>query len=193
MLNVLTEQRIPFVEVSEPPKLGLLRGRFQKDAEKSVWEGLMDAVASLEGAGAEVTELSLPSSFEYVHSAHTIIFAAEAASIHEEGFLEDPTAYRPKMRSHIAAGLLVPSSAYLRAKRIRGVFIEDIRELLTGIDCLLTPSSLTPALKGLQSTGDPAFNAPWSFCGFPATTIPCGLTDEGLPLGIQFTGPPYGE
>jgi len=177
----------------EPPKLGLLRGYYEKTADESVWEGLMDAAGRLEEAGAEVVELQLSLSFEYVHPAHSIIFAAEAASVHEEGFRKNPESYKPKMRSQVAAGLLIPSPAYLRAKRIRGVFAMEARDLLGEADCLLTPSSVTPALRGLESTGDPAFNAPWSFCGFPSITIPCGLTGDGLPLGLQLTGPPYGE
>ena len=177
----------------EPPKLGLLRGYYEKTAEESVWEGLMDAAVRLEEAGAEVVELQLPRSFECVHPAHRIIFAAEAASVHEEGFRKNPESYKPKMRSQVAAGLLIPSPAYLRAKRIRGVFAMEARDLLGEADCLLTPSSVTPALRGLESTGDPAFNAPWSFCGFPSITVPCGLTVDGLPLGAQLTGLPYGE
>jgi aspartyl-tRNA(Asn)/glutamyl-tRNA(Gln) amidotransferase subunit A len=176
-----------------PPKLGLLRGYYQEAADEAVWEGLLDAAGRLQDAGAEVVELQLPRSFEYVHPAHGIIFSAEAASVHEEGFRTGPDAYKPKMRSHVAAGLLIPSHAYLRAKRIRGVFAMEARDLLGEVDCLLTPSSVTPALRGLGSTGDPAFNAPWSFCGFPAITVPCGLTKDGLPLGAQLTGLPFGE
>jgi amidase len=69
----------------------------------------------------------------------------------------------------------------------------EARDLLGEADCLLTPSAVTPALKGLESTGDAAFNAPWSFCGFPAITVPSGFTGNGLPLGVQLTGLPYGE
>jgi aspartyl-tRNA(Asn)/glutamyl-tRNA(Gln) amidotransferase subunit A len=177
----------------DPPKLGLLRDYYQKAADEAVWEGLMEAADRLEAAGAEVEELQLPRSFEYVHPAHRIIFAAEAASVHEEAYRRNPESYRPHMRSQVATGLLVPSPAYLRAKRIRGVFGMEARDLLGEADCLLTPSSVTPALRGLESTGDAAFNAPWSFCGFPAITVPCGFTGDGLPLGVQLTGLPHGE
>jgi aspartyl-tRNA(Asn)/glutamyl-tRNA(Gln) amidotransferase subunit A len=175
------------------PKLGLLRRYYEETAEEAVWAGLMDAANRLEAAGADIIDVQLPPSFEYVHPAHSIIFAAEAASVHEEGFTRDPDAYKPKMRNHVAAGLLIPTPAYLRAKRIRGVFAMEARDLLGDVDCLLTPSSVTPALRGLESTGDPAFNAAWSFCGFPAITVPCGLTGDGLPLGLQLTGLPHGE
>ena len=193
MLNVLSGVEHRPDPDPEPPKLGLLRGYYQEAAEESVWEGLMDAAGGLQDAGAEVLELQLPRSFEYVHPAHGIIFSAEAASVHEEGFRRDPASYKPKMRSQVAAGLLIPSPAYLRAKRIKGVFAMEARDLLEEVDCLLTPSSVTPALRGLESTGDPAFNAPWSFCGFPVITVPCGLTGDGLPLGLQLTGLPFAE
>jgi Asp-tRNA(Asn)/Glu-tRNA(Gln) amidotransferase A subunit family amidase len=47
------------------------------------------------------------------------------------------------------------------------------------------PATVTPP-PGRDSTGDPAFNAPWSYLGWPALTIPAGLTPEGLPVGLQF-------
>ena len=191
MLEVLSGVKNNYHTISNPPKLGILRDYYEKTGDDSVWNGLLEATDKLEKSGAEIIELELPRSFKYVHSAHTIIFAAEAASVHEGKFTIDSTVFRPKMRSHIATGLLIPSSAYIRAKRIKGVFSLEAQDLLEEVDCLLTPSSVTPALKGLKSTGDPAFNVPWSFCGFPAITIPCGLTEESLPVGIQLTGQPF--
>ena len=167
--------------------------KLQEDADERVWLGFENAIEKLENKGADVVELPFPTSYEYVHPAHSIIFAAEAASVHEKEFRKDPSKYKPKMRGHIASGLLIPSSAYLRAKRIKGIFSGEVKSLLTDVDCLLTPSSVTPALKGLESTGDPAFNVPWSFSGFPTISVPCGFTEEGLPLGIQISGEPYSE
>jgi aspartyl-tRNA(Asn)/glutamyl-tRNA(Gln) amidotransferase subunit A len=193
MLNVLSGIEHRPEVTPDPPKLGLLSGYYEETADESVWEGLMGAAGRLEGAGAEIVDVQLPRSFEFVHPAHSIIFAAEAASVHEAGFTQESGSYKPKMRNHVAAGLLIPTPAYLRAKRIKGVFAMEARDLLGDVDCLLTPSSVTPALRGLESTGDPAFNAVWSFCGFPAMTVPFGLTGDGLPLGLQLTGLPHGE
>jgi Asp-tRNA(Asn)/Glu-tRNA(Gln) amidotransferase A subunit family amidase len=93
----------------------------------------------------------------------------------------------------IATGLFVPASTYLKAQQIRSQFIREITEILSGFDGFITPATTTPAPKGLTSTGDPAFNAPWSFCGLPAITVPSGVTEEGLPLGIQLVGHPFAE
>ncbi len=61
------------------------------------------------------------------------------------------------------------------------------------LDCLITPAATMPAPKSLESTGDPAFNAPWSFCGFPSITIPSGLAKGRLPMGIQLVGRSFEE
>ena len=46
---------------------------------------------------------------------------------------------------------------------------------------------------GADTTGDPAFNSPWSFTGLPTVSIPAGWSPEGLPLAIQLVGLPWKE
>jgi Asp-tRNA(Asn)/Glu-tRNA(Gln) amidotransferase A subunit family amidase len=53
------------------------------------------------------------------------------------------------------------------------------------LGCLVMPSTLGPA-PGMETTGDPAFNSPWSYLGWPSLTIPCGRAENGLPIGLQF-------
>jgi aspartyl-tRNA(Asn)/glutamyl-tRNA(Gln) amidotransferase subunit A len=53
------------------------------------------------------------------------------------------------------------------------------------LGCLVMPATLGPA-PGIETTGDPAFNSPWSYVGWPSLTIPCGLAADGLPCGLQF-------
>ena len=168
-----------------PLRLGLLGGFFEEHADEEVWTGFVDAVERLRDAGAEVTEIPLPPSFGVVHAAHRLIIASEAASVHQDNFRTRRDEYRVGIRGLVSSGLLVPASAYVRAQRIRGRFVREAEAALRGVDCLVTPSAPTPALRGLESTGDPAFNAPWSLCGFPTVTVPSGLTREGLPLGMQ--------
>ena len=197
MLEVLAEGGTPkgskSFDESSPLKLGLLRGYFQKHADESVWDGFEDAISRLRDAGADVVETPLPPSFAVVHAAHRLIMASEAASVHEEHFRTRREDYRIGQRGTIASGLMVPASAYLRAQRIKGRFTREVKDILRSVDCLVTPPAPTPALRGIESTGDPAFNAPWSLIGFPSMTLPSGLTGDGLPLGIQLIDSPYEE
>ncbi len=175
------------------PKLGILGGYFKEKAEEGVWEGFGNAVERLGDAGAELLEVKLPEVFRVVHAAHRLIMASEAASVHGELFRERRAEYRVGIRGLVSSGLLVPAHAYVNALRIRGMFIQEARAMLKGVDSLLTPSAPTAAPLGLESTGDPSFNAPWSLCGFPVITVPSGLNRDGLPLGVQLTGLPFQE
>jgi len=59
----------------------------------------------------------------------------------------------------------------------------------TGIDVWVSPAAAGPAPRGLDSTGDPAMNLPWTFAGLPAVTVPAGRASNGLPLGFQIVAP----
>src|SRR5262249_41193273 len=61
-----------------------------------------------------------------------------------------------------------------------------------GVDALATPATIGPA-PDRSTTGDPAFNSPWSYTGLPAVNFPIGLSPDGLPLGLQLIGRPGGE
>ncbi len=53
------------------------------------------------------------------------------------------------------------------------------------IDLWIAPSTVGPAPRGLDSTGDPIMNLPWTQAGLPAISLPFGVDTEGLPLGVQ--------
>ncbi len=176
-----------------PPRLGLLKEFFYDNTHEEVRMNIDEAAQRIEESGAEVKEVRLPASFSAVHAAHRIVMNSEAAAFHEATFRSRMLDYRLNIRGIIASGLLVSASTYLKAQRIRSQFIREMATVMERFDCLLTPATTTPALRGLSSTGDPAFNSPWSFCGFPSITVPSGLTKDGLPLGIQLLGRPFDE
>jgi amidase len=83
--------------------------------------------------------------------------------------------------------------AFLLAQEARERFRHEAAALAVRYDALLTPTVGAPAPKGLESTGDPYFCAPWSAAGMPAIALPSGLDEEGLPLSIQLVGAPFAE
>ena len=56
------------------------------------------------------------------------------------------------------------------------------------LDLWIAPSAPGPAPNGLESTGDPIMNLPWTHCGLPTLNIPSGFNPKGLPLGTQLAG-----
>ncbi len=61
--------------------------------------------------------------------------------------------------------------------------LEAIDDQVSGFDALVMPATIGPA-RASSTTGDPAFNSPWSYTGSPAVSFPIGLSPEGLPLAI---------
>ncbi len=175
------------------PRIGVPTTYFNETGTEEVIRNYTDTVSQLACAGAEVVYISLPASFKAIHATHRIIMYSEAAAVHEAKFRENPQQYRPHLQGEIYSGLLIPASSYLHAQRIRGIFRKELQAAMENVDVLLTPSAPTTALNGLASTGDAAFNVPWSIAGYPTVTLPSGLTKNGLPFGVQLIAKPYKE
>ena len=59
-----------------------------------------------------------------------------------------------------------------------------------GFDLWISPPALGAAPRGLDSTGDPVMNLPWTHAGMPAVCLPAGRSAEGLPMGLQVAARP---
>jgi len=193
MLAALTDKEKPWSVPEKPPRIGVLRGYFKENAQETVWKGYEETITKLWGEGAEMIEVDLPENFKLVPDAHRVIMAVEVAAVHEDQIRTRKDEYGEYIRGFIMSGLLVPATAYLRAQRLRGTIIEDMKKLIDQYDCVVCPSTTDTAPEGLEWTGSPAFNAPWSLTGFPSITVPSGLAPNGLPLGLQLVGTPLSE
>ena len=176
-----------------PPRIGLIREYFLEQCDDEIKRHTEDVAQRLSHAGASVEELALPESFASCHPAHRVVMNVEAAAFHEDLFKERPDDYGPVLSRTIETGMLVPGVRYLEAQRLRRRFKEEITALVSRVDVLLTPTTVTPAPRDLNTTGDPMFQTPWTFAGLPTVTIPSGLSQSDLPLGIQLVGRPFGE
>ena len=179
---------------TEPPRLGLLnRGYFYERATEEVRRHTDAAAQQLAQAGAVIEELELPASFDTAPDVQRIVMNVECAAFHEEFFRHRADEYGPRLRANIEMGLLIPSVTYLQAQRLRRQFRRDLTELAGRVDALLMPATPAPAPQDLNTTGDAAFQAPWTSAGLPTVVVPSGLSEDGLPLGVQFAAPPFEE
>jgi aspartyl-tRNA(Asn)/glutamyl-tRNA(Gln) amidotransferase subunit A len=133
--------------------------------------------------------LRLPQSFDEVLVWHRRIMAAEAAAHHRANFPARRSQYGPRIAGLLDEGLTLPAVDYaealLRREGLRGELARLLNANEDVLGCMVMPSTLGPAPPA-DTTGDPAFNSPWSYLGWPALTIPCGLAAGGLPVGLQF-------
>jgi aspartyl-tRNA(Asn)/glutamyl-tRNA(Gln) amidotransferase subunit A len=179
--------------LSRPPLIGVVQDFYRKNSEAQVWQNTQKALARLKKAGARGENVKMPASFAVVHDAHRVVMRTEGAAFHEKFYEKHADLYRPKLRELVEIGSLIPGVHYLGAYRIKREFRRDMDKVMERYDFLLTPSTSSPAPRGIQSTGDAWFQVPWSFSGLPTITLPSGLSREGLPLGIQMVGKAFGE
>ena len=179
--------------LDRPPSIGVVKGFFYDRSSQEVRSHTESMVQKLAQAGAAVQEVNLPSSFATAHSCQRIVMNVECAAYHEEFFLRRADEYGPNLRANIEMGMLVPGVEYLQAQRLRREFRRDMVELAKQVDVLLTPATPDIAPRDLNTTGDAAFQSPWTSCGFPAVTVPAGLSEAGLPLAIQLAALPFEE
>lgn len=175
------------------PRIGLPHGFFFDLADDAVREATEAACGVFKQGGGEITQVSLPKSFADVHQMHRLIMFAESAAYHEQRFSRKPEAFSQGLRAQIEEGLLLPAAAYAEARRHQVVFRRDLQACFRVVDVLVTPTTPSTAPEGLSSTGDPVFNIPWSYSGYPTVVIPVSLADDGLPIGIQLVARPFDE
>jgi aspartyl-tRNA(Asn)/glutamyl-tRNA(Gln) amidotransferase subunit A len=172
--------------------LGLIDEPFVKRATPEARAHLAEVLRTLEARGARMETVRLPPLMASVHAAVITVSRAEVGAIHADWHRRHADAYRPRIRAGIELGQCIPSDVYLRAQRIRRQARQDLAPLLARYDALVMPSALGPA-PDRSTTGDAAFNGPWTGLGVPTLSLPTGLGPDGLPLGTQLIGAPFEE
>ena len=185
-------------------KVGLPRAGFFESLEPDVAEALAVAVAELESLGAEPVEVTLPY-LDEVLGAHRAIIFSEAACYHQPLLEDRAEQYSEQVRLQLEAGLFLPAVDYLKGQRVRRAVRKAWARTFASVDCLLTPASQAVATRFGAQTVDlpggptPILHAylglllPFNLSGHPAMAVPCGLSQEGLPIGMQLVGRPFDE
>jgi len=170
------------------PKLGVVRFEQWSRAEPEQKKVFDAAVATLRDAGAVVDELELAELDKVNWAAINTILLSEAAAFFSDLVARYPDRSSDILKTHVANGKTTLAIDYLGARaaqeKQRSAFATEIK----GYDAVLTLPAFGEAPRGLHSTGDAAYCAPWTFLGAPAVTLPAGFGPNGLPLGIQLVG-----
>ena len=63
-----------------------------------------------------------------------------------------------------------------------------MNNMASRVDVVMTPATPAPAPRDLNTTGDAAFQVPWTAAGLPTVAVPTGLSELGMPMAVQFGG-----
>lgn len=153
----------------------------------------------LQGIGITVQRVSVFPDIETINSAHQEMIACDFSRVHRKWFEDHGHLYHEKSRELVQQGQAVPEARYIAALEGRRVLRQRLGEILARAeaDILISPATVSDAPRGLDATGSPIMNLPWTYAGLPTVSIPLaglphGTGTHGLPLGIQIAGA-FGE
>jgi len=203
-------------------RLGVPEEYFVEGMEPGARKAVDEAISVLEGLGASIRPVSLPTT-RYALACYYIIAPSECSAnlarydgvkygysyqdtddmweamekTREYGFGSEVT--RRVMLGTYALSTGYYDAYYLKAQQARTLIREDFDRVFQDVDALVTPTSPVTAFKIGEMTGDPVqmylidvCTLPVNIAGLPGLSVPCGFSD-GLPVGMQFIGPHFSE
>jgi aspartyl-tRNA(Asn)/glutamyl-tRNA(Gln) amidotransferase subunit A len=203
-------------------RIGVPREYFVDGMDSGVSARVRAAIGGLESLGCRVEEISLPHT-EYAVAAYYLIATAEASSNlarfdgvryglrAESSSLDEMyrrtrmAGFGPEVRRRILLGTYALSAGYydayyLKAQKVRTLILEDFEKAFRQVDLIATPTTPTTAFRIGEKTRDPLdmylndiFTLPTSLAGLPGISIPCGTSEDGMPVGLQLIGNHFQE
>jgi len=208
-------------------KIAIPKEYFVEGMDKEVKQALEEAIVVLKKLGANFKEVTLPHT-DYAVATYYIVATAEASSNLarfdgvQYGLRATPAKTRrsfmidmyeetrglgfgAEAKRRLILGTYVLSAGYydayyLRAQKVRTLIRRDFEEVFKEFDCIITPTSPTPAFKIGEKTDDPLsmylsdiYTISVNLAGIPALSLPCGFTKNNLPIGLQILAKPFAE
>jgi aspartyl-tRNA(Asn)/glutamyl-tRNA(Gln) amidotransferase subunit A len=202
-------------------RVGVPRDLLKEGVEPGVRDAFESGLRGLEAAGAMLTDVALPHASLAIPVYYLVANAeassnlarydgvrygtrAEATTL-SEMYYRTRARFGAEVKRRIMIGTFVLSAGYydayyVKAQQVRALIRKDYDEAFTHVDVIALPTSPTVAFKLGERTADPlqmyladVFTAAANLAGLPAISIPCGLTTEKLPVGLQLTARPFDE
>jgi aspartyl-tRNA(Asn)/glutamyl-tRNA(Gln) amidotransferase subunit A len=179
-------------------RIGVVRPAEGKGVDPEVLKAFDAAVELLRGTGFKPQTATLPDlPFEPVA---VVFIVCEAAAAFE------PLISSGQVRQLVDSGAPLAEEAaktvtgadYVRAMQVRRIIQSELAKMFESFDLLISPTlpfTATPIASNLEeafSVSDP-LGAAGNVAGLPSLSVPCGLSKDGLPIGMQIVGPPLGE
>ncbi|GGX62928.1 glutamyl-tRNA(Gln) amidotransferase subunit A [Litorimonas cladophorae] len=181
---------------------------------QALWD---NGIEMMKAAGAEIVPISLPHT-KYALPAYYVVAPAEASSnlarydgmryglrvdgkdLTDTYELTRTDGFGDEVRRRIMIGTYVLSAGYydayyLRAQKVRTRIVQDFENAWESCDAILTPTAPSAAFAVGRKVSDPVqmylndiFTVTTNLAGLPGVSVPAGLDQNGLPLGLQIIG-----
>ena len=204
-------------------KIGFPSALFGRGLDEEVGVAVKAAVDVYRKLGAEVVEIDLPHAQYAIAVYYIIATAEASSNLARfdgvrYGFRAEDTpelrqmyrktreeGFGPEVKRRIMLGTYVLSAGYYdayyrKAQQVRTLIKEDFRKAFEQCDAIITPTAPTPAFSLGEKVDDPLamylndiYTVTANLAGVPGLSVPCGLSSNRLPMGMQLLGPYWSE
>ena len=185
-------------------RIGVPTHYFFDRAIPEIAEAAQNAIAVLEGLGAEVREVDI-AHIDHAAAAALVLYLSEGTAYHDDHIATIGELYTDQVRLFLEIGNYVLAKDYLHAQRYRTLLGHAMADVLAEVDVLAMPSlPITAQPLGqekidIRGETDSVFGAilrntePFDLTGLPALVVPCGIASDGMPMSLQIAGRPFDE
>jgi aspartyl-tRNA(Asn)/glutamyl-tRNA(Gln) amidotransferase subunit A len=203
-------------------KIGIPKEYFGEGIDMEVREAIQSAIKKLQDMGAEVEEMSLPHA-EFSLAAYYLIMPVEVSAnlsrydgvryglsvpgnnLEETYIHSRSQGFGPEAKRRIMVGAYASSAGYFdayykKAKLAQDLIRQDFVDAFKKYDLLVTPTCPTPAFKFGEKAADPLamyladiYTVALNIAGVPGVSVPAGVAQNGLPIGVQLIAPHFKE
>jgi aspartyl-tRNA(Asn)/glutamyl-tRNA(Gln) amidotransferase subunit A len=185
-------------------RLGVPGEHYFDVVSEEVMAAFSAALDEARALGWSVEHVSLPN-LRYALGAELAIISSEASAWHRKRMGRSAELYSGNVRRELDAGMMVMATDYLLGQRARRLIGREFREALATVDLIVTPTvpitapRITDSTVEIQGRTFSVLDAIWrnlyptNLTGLPSISVPCGLSAQRLPIGLQLIGPAFQE
>ena len=204
-------------------RIGVSRKLLGEGLDVEVRAAIEQAIDAYRALGVEIVEIDLPHAKYAIAVYYIIATAEASSNLarfdgvrygfraEEAPGLRDmyrrtrDEGFGAEVKRRVMLGTYVLSAGYydayyLKAQKVRALLRQDFASAFEKCDLILTPTTPTPAFKAGEKVDDPLamylndiYTVTANLAGIPGISVPCGLSSEGLPIGMQLLGPYWSE
>lgn len=175
-------------------RIGVPRAHYFENVDPQILQAVEQALEVLGDLSAGVRNVEMPEL-----PADLPVIGSEAWAYHRDLVAAHSEDYHPEILGRIRGGESIPNADYVDAKNNVTLARKAIASVFEEVDVLVTPTVPTLPIRiddERATTSDLELTAntvPFNSYGIPTISLPCGFSREGLPIGLQISGPRLGE
>jgi aspartyl-tRNA(Asn)/glutamyl-tRNA(Gln) amidotransferase subunit A len=204
-------------------RIGVARALLGEGLDPEVRNAVEKAIEAYRALGAEIIDVELPHAKYAIAVYYIIATAEASSNLARYdgvryGFRAENApglrdmyrrtrdeGFGPEVKRRIMLGTYVLSAGYydayyLKAQKVRTLIKQDFANAFSACDAVLTPTAPTPAFRFGDKVDDPLamylndiYTVTANLAGIPGISVPCGISSDGLPIGLQLLGPYWSE